>query len=153
MLVQLYIYDLSRGLARNFSGALLGIQINAVYHTSIVFEGIEYCYDGGVKTVKPGETHLGKPLQVKDLGHTDLPMDVILEYLESLRSIYTFEVGHSRTCLSPRPSANDHCRLTISGNIIVITSRTILLPSWLAKAFQATSQTFRTRCLGLHLAE
>ncbi|CAD6439525.1 123e1eb5-9b6d-4d6f-bd95-90e901397d17 [Sclerotinia trifoliorum] len=91
MNVQLYIYDLSKGLARNLSGALLGVQIDAIYHTSVVFEGIEYTYDGGVKTVRPGSTHLGKPLQVLELGKTDLPMDVILEYLDSLKAIYTFE--------------------------------------------------------------
>ncbi|KAK6610708.1 PUL domain-containing protein (kinesin motor domain-containing protein) [Botrytis cinerea] len=91
MNVQLYIYDLSKGLARNMSAAFLGVQIDAIYHTSVVFEGIEYTYDGGVKTVKPGETHLGKPLQILELGKTDLPMDVILEYLDSLKEIYTFE--------------------------------------------------------------
>lgn len=93
MNVQLYIYDLSKGLARNMSAAFLGVQIDAIYHTSVVFEGIEYTYDGGVKTVKPGETHLGKPLQILELGKTDLPMDVILEYLDSLKEIYTFEVN------------------------------------------------------------
>ena len=101
MNVQLYIYDLSKGLARNLSGALLGIQIDAVYHTSIVFEGIEYTYDGGIKTVRPGETHLGKPLQVLELGKSDLPMDVILEYLESLKAIYTFEVNRPAVRHSP----------------------------------------------------
>ena len=75
------------------SAAFLGVQIDAIYHTSVVFEGIEYTYDGGVKTVKPGETHLGKPLQILELGKTDLPMDVILEYLDSLKEIYTFEVN------------------------------------------------------------
>ncbi|KAI9646898.1 hypothetical protein NHQ30_004898 [Ciborinia camelliae] len=91
MNVQLYIYDLSKGVARNFSAAFMGVQIDAVYHTAVVFGGIEYTYDGGVKTVKPGCTHLGKPMQVLELGKTDLPMDVILEYLESLKAIYTFE--------------------------------------------------------------
>ncbi|QSZ35861.1 hypothetical protein DSL72_006983 [Monilinia vaccinii-corymbosi] len=91
MNIQLYIYDLSKGIARNLSGAFLGVQVDAVYHTSIVFGGIEYTYDGGVKTVRPGETHLGKPLQVLELGKTDLPMEVILEYLDSLKEIYTFE--------------------------------------------------------------
>ena len=40
--VELYVYDLSRGLARNMSAALIGVQLDAIYHTSIVFEGIEY---------------------------------------------------------------------------------------------------------------
>ena len=40
--IELYVYDLSRGLARNMSAALIGVQLDAIYHTSIVFEGIEY---------------------------------------------------------------------------------------------------------------
>ncbi|KAF8866696.1 DUF862-domain-containing protein [Acephala macrosclerotiorum] len=91
MLVQLYTYDLSNGLARNISSALLGTQLDAVYHTSIVTNGIEFVYDGGLKTIDPGRSHLGKPLQVIDLGITNLPMDVISEYLESLRDVYTEE--------------------------------------------------------------
>jgi hypothetical protein len=42
MEVELYVYDLSNGLARTMSAALLGTHIDAVYHTSIVFKGIEY---------------------------------------------------------------------------------------------------------------
>jgi hypothetical protein len=92
MNVELYVYDLSKGMARNLSAALLGVQIDAIYHTAIVMGGIEYVYDGGVKTVKPGQTHLGKPMQIIQLGETQLPEDVILEYLDSLREIYTAEV-------------------------------------------------------------
>ncbi|KAL5329038.1 hypothetical protein ACEPPN_002547 [Leptodophora sp. 'Broadleaf-Isolate-01'] len=91
MRVQLYVYDLSNGLARQLSAAFIGIQIDAVYHTSIVMEGIEYVYDGGIRTADPGRTHLGSPMQVLELGTTNLPMDVIVEYLESLREIYTEE--------------------------------------------------------------
>jgi hypothetical protein len=92
MLVELYVYDLSQGMARNVSAALIGIQIDAIYHTSIVMDRVEYLYDGGVKTVMPGTTHLGMPMQIIRLGETTLPEDVILEYLDSLREIYTFEV-------------------------------------------------------------
>jgi len=92
MNIQLYVYDLSHGVARTASAALLGIQIDAVYHTSIVFGGIEYVYDGGIKTVDPGNTSLGKPMDIIELGTTNLPMDVIMEYLDSLREIYTAKV-------------------------------------------------------------
>jgi desumoylating isopeptidase 1 len=40
--VELYVYDLSQGLARNMSATLIGVQLDAIYHTSIVFEGVEY---------------------------------------------------------------------------------------------------------------
>ncbi|RDW94654.1 DUF862-domain-containing protein [Coleophoma crateriformis] len=89
--IQLYVYDLSKGLARTASAALLGIQIDAVYHTAIVFEGIEYLYDSGIKTVEPGSTHLGQPMEIINLGKTSLPMDVIMDYLDSLKDIYTAE--------------------------------------------------------------
>lgn len=89
--VELYVYDLSKGLARQLSRQFLGIQIDAVYHTSIVFGGIEYFYGAGVQTCYPGTTHHGAPEEVIKLGTTSLPMDVILEYLESLKSIYTQE--------------------------------------------------------------
>lgn len=95
MEIQLYVYDLSRGMARNMSASLLGIQLDAVYHTSIVFQGVEYVYDGGIQTVVPGKTHLGSPIEVIRLGKTELPMEVIMDYLESLRGIFTQDVMHS----------------------------------------------------------
>lgn len=74
------------------SRQFLGIQIDAVYHTSIVIEGIEYYYGGGVQTCRAGTTHHGRPMEVIKLGQTSLPLEVILEYLESLKTIYTAEV-------------------------------------------------------------
>ncbi|KAB2581078.1 Desumoylating isopeptidase 1 [Lasiodiplodia theobromae] len=91
MEVQLYVYDLSKGLARQLSRQFLGIQIDAVYHTSIVVGGIEYFYGAGVQSCYPGTTHHGAPEEVIKLGSTSLPMDVILEYLESLKQVYTPE--------------------------------------------------------------
>lgn len=76
------------------SASLLGIQIDAVYHTALVFGGIEYFFGGGVQTSYPGATHHGKPMEVIPMGKTDLPIEVILEYLESLKAIYTMEVNY-----------------------------------------------------------
>ncbi|KAI9769011.1 MAG: hypothetical protein M1839_003841 [Geoglossum umbratile] len=89
--VHLYVYDLSMGLARQMSAALLGTQIDAVYHTSIVFDGLEYLYGQGVQTCIPGSSHHGQPVEVVALGKTSLPKDVIWEYLESLKEIYAPE--------------------------------------------------------------
>lgn len=47
--VELYVYDLSQGLARQMSRSFLGIQIDAVYHTALVFEGIEYFFGAGIQ--------------------------------------------------------------------------------------------------------
>lgn len=74
------------------SASLLGIHIDAVYHTALVFGGVEYFFGGGVQTSYPGGSHHGKPMEVIAMGTTHLPMEVILEYLESLKAIYTMEV-------------------------------------------------------------
>ncbi|KAM0256369.1 hypothetical protein ACHAQJ_005020 [Trichoderma viride] len=89
--VHLLVYDLSRGLARQMSLGLLGFQLDAIYHTSIELQGREYVYDGGIIAIVPGTSHLGQPLERLHLGKTDLPMDVIGDYLESIRSIFTIE--------------------------------------------------------------
>ena len=75
------------------SMGLLGFQLDAIYHTSILLQGLEYVYDGGIVAIRPGSSHLGQPFQQIPLGKTELPIDVVEEYLDSLRSIYTAEVG------------------------------------------------------------
>ena len=89
--VELYVYDLSQGLARQMSMGFLGVQIDAVYHTSLVFGGIEYMFGAGVQTCYPGTSHHGQPFQKIKLGRTELPLEVILEYLETLKQTYTAE--------------------------------------------------------------
>ncbi|EFY89946.1 thioredoxin [Metarhizium acridum CQMa 102] len=89
--VQLLVYDLSRGLARQMSMGLLGFQLDAIYHTSIQLNGREYVYDGGIIAITPGSSHLGQPLERIHLGTTNLPLDIIEEYLDSLRPVFTLE--------------------------------------------------------------
>lgn len=89
--VHLLVYDLSGGLARQMSMSLLGFQLDAIYHTSIELEGVEYVYDGGINMIQPGSSHLGRPMQRLYLGKTELPIEVIHEYIDSLRSIFTPE--------------------------------------------------------------
>ncbi|KAA8633553.1 hypothetical protein SMACR_02572 [Sordaria macrospora] len=89
--VHLLVYDLSRGMAKQMSAGLLGFQLDAVYHTSIQLNGREYVYDGNIVSIIPGSSHLGRPLEEIYLGKTELPMEVIEEYLDSLREIYTMQ--------------------------------------------------------------
>jgi len=79
-------------MCRQMSGSFLGVQIDAVYHTALIFGGIEYFFGGGVQTSYPGATHHGKPMEIITMGTSHLPIEVILEYLESLKAIYTMEV-------------------------------------------------------------
>ncbi|PSS02418.1 PUL domain-domain-containing protein [Coniella lustricola] len=89
--VHLLVYDLSKGLARQMSMQFLGFQLDAVYHTSIELDGLEWVYDGNVVAIAPGTSHLGQPLQRLHLGKTQLPMDVIQQYVESLKEIFTVQ--------------------------------------------------------------
>ncbi|KAK9474250.1 PPPDE putative peptidase domain-containing protein [Dipodascopsis tothii] len=91
MSVQLYVYDLSKGLAKQMSLALVGKQIDGVWHTSVVHGGVEYFYGAGVQTCAPGQSHHGRPLEVVEMGTTALPQDVVVQYVDSLRTIYTAE--------------------------------------------------------------
>ncbi|KAL4887283.1 thioredoxin [Aspergillus karnatakaensis] len=89
--VQLYVYDLSQGMARMYSLALTGTQMDAIYHTSLVFNNVEYYFGQGIQTARPGSTHHGQPMEKIHMGQTQLPFEVIEEYLQSLSSIYTPE--------------------------------------------------------------
>lgn len=42
--VELYVYDISHGIAKVFGPMVLGQPIDAVYHTSIVMAGTEYYF-------------------------------------------------------------------------------------------------------------
>ncbi len=72
---------------------MTGVQIDAIYHTSIVLEeeNVEFFFGQGIHRKIPGSTHHGRPMKVVRMGRTDLPMDVIEEYIQSLESIYTAE--------------------------------------------------------------
>lgn len=83
------------------SQSFLGVHIDAVYHTALVFGGIEYFFGAGIQQTYPGATHHGRPMEVALLGKTDLPMEVILEYLDSLKQIYTMEVGSDHSFGTP----------------------------------------------------
>ena len=75
------------------SASFLGIQIDAVYHTAVVIQGVEYFFGAGVQTSYAGATHHGKPMEMIPMGTTHLPLDIILEYLDTLKEVYTMEVG------------------------------------------------------------
>ena len=57
-----------------------------------MFGGVEYFFGAGIQTAYPGRTHHGAPMEVVTLGRTELPLELILEYLESLKETYTAEV-------------------------------------------------------------
>ncbi|KAH7616644.1 hypothetical protein Ndes2526B_g08741 [Nannochloris sp. 'desiccata'] len=89
--VHLYVYDLSGGVARALSPSLLGIQIDAIFHTSVVVRGIEHYFGGGINVAPAGTTPFGHPIQVVDLGTTFLEEDIIEGLLIELSERFTPE--------------------------------------------------------------
>ncbi|XP_065560568.1 uncharacterized protein LOC136027343 isoform X3 [Artemia franciscana] len=83
--VKLYIYDLSRGVARAFSGAILGTTIDGIWHTSVVVYGKEYFFGSiGIQACIPGNTILGKPDKIVELGRTQVSEEILGEYIKEL---------------------------------------------------------------------
>jgi len=82
--VQVYIYDLTQGMARTMGPALIGRPLDGVWHTAVVVYGKEYFYGGsGVEFCNPGGTMLGQPLKVEDLGETQITEDLFQDYLRT----------------------------------------------------------------------
>ncbi|NXJ09536.1 DESI1 isopeptidase, partial [Odontophorus gujanensis] len=91
--VKLYVYDLSKGMARRLSPVMLGKRragpgagpAGGLRHTSIIVHKDEFYYGAsGISSCAPGETLLGPPDFIVDLGNTEVTEEIFLEYLSSL---------------------------------------------------------------------
>lgn len=60
--VTLALYDITNGLARSMSMMIIGQQVDAVYHSSLIAFGREYYFGGGICCDPPRQTPFGKPL-------------------------------------------------------------------------------------------
>ncbi|KAG8711630.1 hypothetical protein FRC09_020503 [Ceratobasidium sp. 395] len=92
--VQLYVYDLSGGLARALSLQMTGKQIDGIWHTSVVVFGKEIFYGQGISTTLPGRSHHGQPLQIIDFGETAIDEETFSDYLSEIRQHYTVDKYH-----------------------------------------------------------
>ena len=84
--VVLQIYDISRGLARTMSQSLIGIQLEGIWHTGILFAGREYYFGSmGIDSCPPNGTILGAPNKTELLGHSELPVEIVDEWIADAR--------------------------------------------------------------------
>ncbi|KAJ1927931.1 hypothetical protein IWQ60_002487 [Tieghemiomyces parasiticus] len=82
--VELYVYDLSHGLARQLSPQLVGRLVEGIWHTSVVVYGTEWYYGQGVLRAKPGSTAHGAPLQRLAMGHTKVSVEELVSFVTRL---------------------------------------------------------------------
>ncbi|KAJ1303148.1 hypothetical protein OPQ81_011349 [Rhizoctonia solani] len=92
--VQLYVYDLSGGLAKALSMQMTGKQIDGIWHTSVVVFGKEIFYGQGISTTAPGRSHHGQPLQIIDFGETAIDEETFNDYLNEISEHYTADKYH-----------------------------------------------------------
>ncbi|KAJ6637084.1 Desumoylating isopeptidase 1 [Pseudolycoriella hygida] len=93
--VDLYIYDLTQGMARVMSQMILGRVLDGVWHTGVVVYGREYFFGSqGIQSCPPlnlvlffslqGGTVLGQPLKIEKIGETFIPYQVFKDYIRGL---------------------------------------------------------------------
>eukprot|EP00158_Paraphelidium_tribonemae_P006045 Partr_v1_DN27641_c3_g1_i1_m65080 putative Desumoylating isopeptidase 1 len=117
--VQLYVYDLSNGMARALSQSIVGRQIDAIWHTSVVVYGVEYFFgssDGGIGTSNPGRSPYGHPVEIVQMGDTQIDRPTVLEFVHDLRGIYTGEKYHllDNNCNN---FSNEFCQILVGKQI------------------------------------
>jgi len=67
--VELLLYDISDGMSKRVSWALLGREFEAIYHSSVLVFGFEYWYGGRLFKTKPPCTQcFGHPLTESDVA-------------------------------------------------------------------------------------
>eukprot|EP01026_Neomeris_dumetosa_P081791 TRINITY_DN92489_c0_g1_i1.p1 TRINITY_DN92489_c0_g1~~TRINITY_DN92489_c0_g1_i1.p1 ORF type:complete len:251 (-),score=25.47 TRINITY_DN92489_c0_g1_i1:361-1023(-) len=78
-------------MAKAMSQAILGRQIDGIWHTGIVVNGNEYYYGAGIQRSVPGQTPFGQPLQVIELGRTQVTQELIDDFLNDISTRFTMQ--------------------------------------------------------------
>lgn len=79
--VELYVYDLSKGVLERIGDSLLGRALPGVYHSSVVCYGMEFYFEGGIGSGRAGSTRFGRKFFRIPLGSTDIPLPDFLRWL------------------------------------------------------------------------
>lgn len=92
--VLLHIYDLSQGMARQFSPAILGKSIDGIWHTGVVVFGYEYYFGGGICYDPPLCTPYGNPKETIELGRTSKTKVEFFDFLVSISTRFSMRNYH-----------------------------------------------------------
>lgn len=91
--VKLYMYDLSKGMAKTLApvlGSWLSSKdFDGVWHSGVVVFGQEYYFNGDLVHVSPGETTWGSPTKVVTIGHTGCSRKALHQFVvDELRASF-----------------------------------------------------------------
>ncbi|GMF65072.1 unnamed protein product [Phytophthora lilii] len=91
--VTLHVYDLSHGMARQLSPAILGKTIDGVWHTGVLVFGREYFFGGGgIQAMAPElvvQRYGMQPVRTVPLGETQLSQQELEQFLRDNSSRFT----------------------------------------------------------------
>jgi len=89
--VILNVYDISQGMAKQMLGPLIGRNVDGIWHTGVVVYGTEFFFGGGICQMPPKTTPYGYPVKEINLGKTEVPEELFMEYLSNISPEYTPE--------------------------------------------------------------
>ncbi|KIM24660.1 hypothetical protein M408DRAFT_331638 [Serendipita vermifera MAFF 305830] len=92
--VQLWMYDLSKGMAKKITNLFSRREIDGIWHSSIVVFDREIWFGDGITTCVPGTCHLGMPHQVMTLGVTQVDERTFNDFLDQTRQLFSEERYH-----------------------------------------------------------
>lgn len=87
--VILHLYDLSGGMARSMSLAMIGKQLDGIWHSGIAVFGIEYFYGGGICAAPAGRAIPQLSFQEIPLGETSKTQIELENFLQSINHRFT----------------------------------------------------------------
>eukprot|EP00911_Craspedida_sp_UC1_P000834 UC1_evm1s640 len=93
-LVEVWVYDLSHGMAAAMSEQLIGKRVDGIWHTAVVVYGHEIYFGNGITRSVPGTTPAGRPVRRLKLGHTEVPKWLLEEQLAGMRAQFSPEHYH-----------------------------------------------------------
>ena len=78
-------------MAANMSQAIIGKKIDGIWHTGLLVYGKEYYFGGGICSDPIGRTPYGSPLRKINIGSTELPEELFLDFLDSIKGKFSME--------------------------------------------------------------
>lgn len=92
--VSIHVYDLSQGMARALSMAIVGKQVDIIPHTGVVITwpshgAIEYFFGGGICATPVGEAMPMQPCEIIALGEITKTEAEVAAFLLELNPRYT----------------------------------------------------------------